>query len=127
MLLTQFSRDSHLSRLMYRNKIILVMLFLPNGKSSTKQPASSKESNPFRNSKKSIHMIYDAEVQMLFFFQLYSEGSLFTKCDCLTTLPQLTVSESFYVLLFNFSTFLLFQVSDISSRPHWTTKAHCKC
>lgn len=56
------------------------------------------------------------------FFQLYSKGSLFTKHYRLTTLPELTVSGSFCALLFNFSTFLLFKVSEIS-RSHWTTKS----
>jgi len=91
-------------------------------KASLNKSGLFKKSNPFKNSKKSIHMIYDAKLQTLFFFQLYSKGSFFTKHNRLTTLPQLTASGSFYVLLFNFSAFILFQVSEIPSRSHWTTK-----
>lgn len=41
-------------------------------------------------------MIYDTKLQMLFFFQLYSKGSLFIKHHHLTSLSQLTVPGSIY-------------------------------
>lgn len=52
-------------------------------------------------------MNYDTKLQVLFFFQLYSKGSLFIKHNHLTTLSQLTVSRSMssYSISLSFSDF----------------------
>lgn len=62
-------------------------------------------------------MIYDANLQMLFF-----KGFLIAKHNYLITMPQLTVSRSFSIVLFNSPAFLLLQISETSSRSHQTTK-----
>lgn len=67
-------------------------------------------------------MIYDANLQMLFFFHIYLKGFLIAKHNYLITMPQLTVSGSFSIALFNSPTFLLLQISEASSRSQQTTK-----